>query len=124
MNLIDIKLTIRNLLVTVQFTIAIFLIICLILIQKQSNFILQQDLGFEKESIISIPNEKGYTIEEANRLKEELRKIPEIQIASLSSQIPGTGITRKIIRHCYPRSGRYGISICQKHYLTPFSWMK
>lgn len=100
MNLIDIKLIIRNLLVTVQFTIAIFLIICLILIQKQSNFILQQDLGFEKESIISIPNEKGYTIEEANRLKEELRKIPEIQIASLSSQIPGTGITRKIIRHC------------------------
>lgn len=83
----------RNLLVAVQFTIAIFLIVCLILIQKQSNFVLQQDLGFEKESIISLPNETGYALEEAHRLKEELRKIPEIQVASLSSQIPGTGFT-------------------------------
>ncbi len=83
----------RNALVTIQFTIAIFLIVCFILIQKQSNFVLQQDLGFDKESIISLPNEKGYTFEEARRLKEELQKIPEIQIASLSSQIPGTGFT-------------------------------
>jgi len=83
----------RNLLVTVQFTIAIFLIICLVLIQKQSNFVLQQDLGFDKESIISLSNESGFTFDEANRLKEELLKIPEVQIASLSSEIPGAGFT-------------------------------
>ncbi len=85
--------TTRNILVSLQFTVAIFLIICFIVIQKQSSFVLQQDLGFEKESIISIPNDKGYTFDEAKRLKQEMKKLPEIQSVSLSSEIPGRAFT-------------------------------
>ncbi len=87
------KSLMRSVLVTVQFTVAIFLILCFILIQKQSDFVLKQDLGFEKESIISLSNDRGFTFAEANRLKQEMKKLPEITSVSLSSQIPGRALT-------------------------------
>jgi len=87
------KNVLRNILVTIQFTAAIFLILCFILIQKQSGFVLKQDLGFETESIISLPNDKGFSFEEADRLKQEMKRLPEIKSVSLSSQIPGKAFT-------------------------------
>jgi len=55
------KSYLRNILTVIQFTISAALIICLIIIQKQLNFVKYSNLGFNKEQLVrlDIPNNKS-----------------------------------------------------------------
>lgn len=61
----------RKVLVVVQFTIAVVLIICTVIVKQQINFVQQRDSGYNKESLfyhfLTPPLEKSYT-----SLKNEL----------------------------------------------------
>ncbi|HEV2482035.1 MAG TPA: ABC transporter permease [Puia sp.] len=61
----------RNILVIVQFTSAIFLIIATVLIFRQVNYIMQQDPGFDRDQVITIPLH-GVTSRKYALLKDEL----------------------------------------------------
>lgn len=80
-------LFLRNGLVIFQFTTAIVLIICTLVVFKQLKFTQTHDLGLDKENVIVIAN--------TNRLKEseqtfrqELARMPGVIAAGISSSIP------------------------------------
>ncbi len=74
-----------SLLVTIQFTIAIFFIIATILFIKQLNFIHNKDLGLDDKNVVVFPTGLWYGNQE---FKEELRRNPNILSASASVAAP------------------------------------
>ncbi|HBB90892.1 MAG TPA: hypothetical protein DC042_04030 [Bacteroidales bacterium] len=83
----------RNGLVSFQFFTAVVLISTLILIQKQNSFVSQMDLGFDRHSVGSLNVSKGFDLKDAGLVTDELKKIPEIAEVSVSSEMPGAGVT-------------------------------
>ncbi len=83
----------RNGLVSFQFFAAVVLIGTLILMQKQNRFIGSMDLGFDRKSIGSLNVSKGFDLKDAGMISGELKKIPEIAEVSISSEMPGAGVT-------------------------------
>jgi putative ABC transport system permease protein len=87
------KSTFRKILVTVQFSISIFMIIGVITIIKQLNYIKNTSLGFNKEQMLIVPffgrteNESDQRYED---LKERLKQNPGIVSVSFSTTVPGT----------------------------------
>ncbi len=74
-----------------QFVIAQFFIIGALMVSKQIRFMMNSDLGFSKQSIVSIHfpssdtslNHKKYVI-------SELQKIPGVQLATIANNIPSS----------------------------------
>ena len=78
---------IRQILVTFQFTMSTGLIICTLLMYKQMQYIQNKDLGFDKSNLIVLIN-AGSLGTNKNAFKEELLKMPEVESASISNQVP------------------------------------
>jgi putative ABC transport system permease protein len=74
-----------RLLVTIQFTIAIFFIIATILFIRQLNYIHNKDLGMDDKNIVVIPTGLWYDNKE---FKEELLRNPRIISVSASGYAP------------------------------------
>jgi len=74
-----------RLLVTVQFTIAIFFIIATLLFIKQLNFIHNKDLGLDDKNVVVIPTGLWYGNKE---FKQELLKNPDVLNVSASVAAP------------------------------------
>ena len=69
---------IRYSLVGVQFTISMALIICAIFINKQRSFMLNHDLGFDKENLLVVSS--GYSVgSQRTAVEERLNKNPDIK---------------------------------------------
>ena len=69
---------IRYSLVGVQFTISMALIICAIFINKQRSFMLNHDLGFDKENLLVVSS--GYSVgSQRADVEERLKKNPDIK---------------------------------------------
>ena len=71
-------------LVCVQFVIAIALVICTSIVYKQLNYIQNQDLGYDKENIISINTNLWYDVA---GFKQEVLKNPKVLSVSMGVQI-------------------------------------
>lgn len=76
-----------SLLSLLQFTIAIGLLICIFIIDKQLHFAKHTDLGFQKENIIYLRLNGNLKL--GNALKSEMGKLPFVQSSSISQGIPG-----------------------------------
>ncbi|MEM9324264.1 MAG: ABC transporter permease [Bacteroidota bacterium] len=98
--------SLRKVLVVFQFTIAIILITGTVVIQDQLNMFRNRPLGFQKESIITIPlfssnfnNAFGGMTEELrnqlNTFEDQLEDNPRIVSSTLSSNVPGLGAVRR-----------------------------
>jgi len=74
----------------VQFALSIILIMASIVIAKQLRFLINSDMGFDKNSVvvIDLPDQKN-TIQTAISLKDELNNNPLITNTSISSHVPG-----------------------------------
>ena len=83
----------RSSLVVFQFTVSVSLIISTIVVYKQMNFILQKELGFDKEQVVIIEgtNTLGNSL---NSFKSELTDLAAIQSVSMSEYIPVDGYSR------------------------------
>jgi putative ABC transport system permease protein len=75
-------------LVTVQFTIAIFFIICTLLFIKQLNYIHNKDLGLDDKNVVVMPIGLWYDIKD---FKQELLRNPKIVSVSASTSAPVNG---------------------------------
>jgi putative ABC transport system permease protein len=78
----------RSILVSVQFLISIVLIVGTIIMYRQLQYMLNKDLGFNKEQLLVI-NQAGAIGDKVKTFKEELLKIPGISSVSASTAIPG-----------------------------------
>ena len=84
------KLSLKNLLVTIQFVLSVVLISSTIIIARQLNFINNYDLGYEQANLIYIPLD-GEAKNKHEALKQELSGIPGVLNLSRSSRIPFYG---------------------------------
>jgi putative ABC transport system permease protein len=78
----------RKGLVVFQFTISIALIIGIIVVYTQLNFMRSQDLGFDKNQTIIIDTNAD---KNKDAFKESLAAVPGVLSTSLSSSVPGSG---------------------------------
>lgn len=73
------KASLRNTLVVVQFTVSIVLILAVIVIQRQLNYVQDANTGIDREQIIVIENEDRSLFDERYRtLKQSLLSNPDI----------------------------------------------
>lgn len=82
---------VRKVLVTVQFSISIFLIIGTIIIFQQFRFMKTQDLGFDQDlvMVIDIPSDTAIS-KHLNAVKSELLEISAVKSVSATGSIPGS----------------------------------
>lgn len=78
----------RSVLVSVQFLISIVLIIGTMIMYKQLQFMLNKDVGFNREQVLVI-QAAGNIGNQVKTFKQELLKIPGIDLVSASTAIPG-----------------------------------
>jgi putative ABC transport system permease protein len=81
----------RNFLVVFQFSISIFLIIGTLVIYNQLHYIQHRDLGFDRNRVLVVKNVN--VLANAKTFKQQVRQLPGVTDASLSSFLP-TGALR------------------------------
>lgn len=79
---------IRSALVIVQFTISIILIMSSFVIYKQIRYMINKDLGFDKEQLLVIRRTESLQ-KKIKPFKEELKKIPSVINVANSTAVPG-----------------------------------
>ena len=77
----------RKVLVIAQFSIAIFLIVGMIVVQRQLNYLQTKNLGYEKEQLLLVNMNKELQ-EKYSTLKSELMNISEISSVTASHSRP------------------------------------
>jgi putative ABC transport system permease protein len=78
----------RSVLVVFQFTISIILIVGTLIMFRQIQFMLNKDLGFNKEQLLVIRSTDKVG-NHVKAFKDALMKIPEVIKTTSSSQVPG-----------------------------------
>lgn len=83
-------ISLRQVLVVMQFTICQVLIICTLLVNEQMNFFRNKSLGFDKEAVVTItlPRNSGHKIQP---LRQELLNNPAVREVSFGSDAPSSG---------------------------------
>ena len=82
-----------NILISFQFAIVIVLLIAVLIIYKQNHLLLNTELGFDKENIMTLQSNEEFLNNELIQFKQELQQLSEIHSVSLSSQMIGNDIT-------------------------------
>ncbi|MCB0670151.1 MAG: ABC transporter permease [Saprospiraceae bacterium] len=90
------KFNLRRGLVVGQFAIAIILVIAALIIRSQLNFLVEKDLGFEKNNKIIIPFHAMESREKLDLFRQELLRNPEISSIAGVSKYPGQQVINDI----------------------------
>ncbi len=80
----------RSVLVVFQFTTSVILIIGTLIIYQQMNYILNKELGFDKEQVLVIKG-TGVLGDKVQTFKDELIQLPGIKQVSVSDYLPVSG---------------------------------
>ncbi len=81
-------INLRRVLTTLQFSISIVLIVGTLIMHRQINYMLNKDLGFDKEHIVVL-RRAGVLGDQVNTFKNELIGLSGIVSVSVSSAVPG-----------------------------------
>ncbi len=79
----------RKIMTTLQIAITVFLIICLLLLQIQVNYMKNTDLGFKKENIVVYQNLTDNIKNSIESLKAEMLANPNVVNVATSQSVPG-----------------------------------
>ncbi|MBN2174633.1 MAG: ABC transporter permease [Bacteroidales bacterium] len=81
-------ITLKSVLVVLQFSISIILIIGTLIMFRQISFMMNKNMGFDKEHLLVL--RQAYTIgSKINSFKEEIKSIPGVVNVSASTAVPG-----------------------------------
>ncbi len=86
------KSVLRNILVVLQFSIAVVLMISTIVIYKQLDFINSKDLGFDKENKIVIPIRQNNFRKKIASFKNEFKNLSFVENVTISTGVPSLGL--------------------------------
>ncbi len=81
---------IRNILVTSQFTVTIFLFISFSLIREQVDYLSSKSLGFDNEQVLIVPVKDDAVRQQIISVKNELLNYPGVTNVSYSDKLPGS----------------------------------
>lgn len=86
------SLILRKVLITTQFAISIFVVVCTLLMQNQIDYVRNKELGFDKENILLLPVQDTLVQRQLNGIKSEFLRNPHITAATTSYTVPGMGV--------------------------------
>jgi len=82
----------RQVLITTQFAISIFVVVCTFFMQDQIDYVRSKDLGFDKENILILPMQDTLVQKQITSIKNELLQNPRITAATTSYNVLGMGV--------------------------------
>ncbi|MDX9848051.1 MAG: ABC transporter permease [Tenuifilaceae bacterium] len=77
----------RTVLVVFQFTLSVALIVSTMLVSKQLNYMINKNLGFQKDNIVMVNFSEGGR-EKFDLVKDELNKLPGVESVTCSNAMP------------------------------------
>jgi len=84
----------RRVLVVVQFSIAMIMLICTLIVYSQLNYIRHRDLGFDQNELVTVPvNTNRDARSQIIAFTDAVRKDPHIKSVSTAEAVPGQGIS-------------------------------
>lgn len=83
------NLKFRKVLVVFQFGISVFLVISTLIIIRQVKYLQSRDLGFNKSQVLVVPLRSDAIKNQFTSFREELQKIPGVELISEISNLPG-----------------------------------
>jgi putative ABC transport system permease protein len=87
------NVTLRKVLVVVQFSISMIMLICTSVVYRQLNYLRTRDLGFNKEQVLSVAANTGSDIRgRIEAFKNEVRLSPSVLSVSTAQAVPGGNI--------------------------------
>lgn len=85
-------LTLRKILIGVQFAISIFVVVCTVFMQQQIDFVRNQGLGFDKENVLIIPIQDTLVQKQISSIRGEMVQHTGIKAAATSYNVMGMGV--------------------------------
>lgn len=79
----------RRALVMVQFGVSVVLIVVVLFVFRQVNFMMSKDLGFSSEQVVVVPMNLSNSFRKVEALKSEFHRIPGVSTISTSFSVPG-----------------------------------
>ncbi len=119
-------LSLRKILVVIQFTVTIGFVIGALVIIKQLDYMYNVDLGFDKENIIVIPATIEPIQERYDLFKEALLQNPEVVSVTNSSTIPGRsdGVGSMWTESVHPEGYSKGQNVAISTYMIGYDFIK
>ncbi|RYZ28945.1 MAG: FtsX-like permease family protein [Chitinophagaceae bacterium] len=98
----DMKLTsnrswLRPALVVVQFSLSVLLIVCTLIVYRQTKYLNNKDLGFSKEQVLYF-NVHGDITQKLDAFKDELRQSPNVVAVTSGYGMPGDAFAGESIK--------------------------
>ncbi|MCW5909853.1 MAG: ABC transporter permease [Cyclobacteriaceae bacterium] len=82
----------RKALITVQFAISIFVVVCTFFMRDQISFMRDKDLGFDQENIVILPIQDTLVQNQIVAIKNEFLQHPKISAATTTHRVLGMGV--------------------------------
>lgn len=86
------SLRLRKVLITTQFSISIFVVVCTFFMRDQISYMRSKDMGFDKENIVILPIQDTLVQRQIGSIKNEFLKNPKITQATTSYNVLGMGV--------------------------------
>jgi putative ABC transport system permease protein len=86
------SLALRKILITTQFAISIFVVVCTLLMKDQISFMRNKELGFAKDNVLILPIQDTLVQKQMASIKNEFLQNPHIASAATSYDVIGMGI--------------------------------
>lgn len=83
------RISLRSLLVVLQFSFSIVMIIGTLVVSEQMSFIHNKNMGFDRQQVVVVQMRGTDDYEKRETLKAAFRNVSDVQEVSLSSAVPG-----------------------------------
>lgn len=117
------NVNLRRVLVVVQFSIAMVMLICTMVVYKQLAYLRNVDLGFDQQQVVSLRANTNY--DSSGRIvafQNELRKSPHVLSTSTSQTVPGQGSSFNLLsmetKKGYVQEGVANYSVDEDYFKT------
>ena len=84
----------RRILVTIQFTASIVVIVGMIIVKSQVDYMNSKDMGFDKEYVLTLEMNSTTAYQNAELLSDEIASIEGVEGTAFANALPGMGYGR------------------------------
>jgi putative ABC transport system permease protein len=84
--------TLRRILITTQFAISIFVVVCTMFMQDQIDYVRNKELGFEKDNVVLLPIQDTTVQKQIHPIKNEFLQNPRITEATTAYNVMGMNV--------------------------------
>src|SRR6185295_18684239 len=87
----------RKVLITTQFSVSIFVVVCTLFMQDQIDFVRNKDLGFNKENVLLLPIQDTLMQNHIGAIKNEFLQNPHIKAATTGYNVMGIDMSGSVM---------------------------